>query len=133
MEDPLRNLARANIVLALTAVAAGLAHMVGWSVYLEAPWKRTLWIGLTLFWIGLLFYVRIVKPLFQLRRPYRVSEVRQGRGDTVTLTMIRMAIRAFAFSRVSSVGSRYGAAHFRSPAIPSRFRRVPPPRTEGWK
>ena len=67
-----------HIVLALTAVAAGLAHMVGWSVYLEAPWKRTLWIGLTLFWIGLLFYVRIVKPLFQLRRPYRVSESARG-------------------------------------------------------
>src|ERR1700744_3112647 len=46
-----------HIVLALTAVAAGLAHMVGWSVYLEAPWKRALWIGLTIFWIGLLIYV----------------------------------------------------------------------------
>jgi predicted ferric reductase len=86
-----------HIVLALTAVAAGLAHMVGWSVYLEAPWKRALWIGLTLFWIGLLFYVRIVKPLFQLRRPYRVSEVRQERGDTVTLAMIPDGHEGFRF------------------------------------
>ena len=86
-----------HIVLALTAVAAGLAHMVGWSVYLEAPWKRAPWIGLTIFWIGLLFYVRIAKPLFQLRRPYRVSEVRPERGDTVTLAMIPDGHAGFRF------------------------------------
>ena len=31
--------------------------------------------------------MRIVKPLFILRRPYRVSEVRKERGDTWTLVM----------------------------------------------
>jgi predicted ferric reductase len=76
-----------HIVLALVAVAAGLLHMIGWGFYLDDPWKRSLWIGLTILWIGLLLYVRIVKPLFILRRPYRVSEVRKERGDTTTLTM----------------------------------------------
>jgi predicted ferric reductase len=76
-----------HIVLAVVAVAAGLLHMVGWSFYLDAPWKRTLWIALTVFWLGLLLYVRILKPLFMLRRPYRVAEVRQERGDTWTLVM----------------------------------------------
>jgi predicted ferric reductase len=76
-----------HIVLAVVAVAAGILHMVGWSFYLEDPWKRGLWIGLTTFWIGLLAYVRIVKPLFILRRPYLVSEVRKERGDTWTLVM----------------------------------------------
>jgi predicted ferric reductase len=76
-----------HIVLALAAVAAGLLHMIGWGFYLDDPWKRSLWIGLTIFWIGLLLYVRIVKPLFILRRPYRVSEVRRERGDTTTLAM----------------------------------------------
>jgi predicted ferric reductase len=76
-----------HIVLAIIAVTAGLLHMVGWSFYLVNPWKRALWIGLTIFWIVLLFYVRIVKPLFTLRRPYRISEVRAERGDTSTLVM----------------------------------------------
>jgi predicted ferric reductase len=76
-----------HIVLALVAVAAGLLHMIGWGFYLGDPWKRALWIGLTIFWIGLLLYVRIVKPLFILRRPYHVSEVRKERGDTTTLVM----------------------------------------------
>jgi predicted ferric reductase len=76
-----------HLVLAVVAVGAGLVHMVGWSFYLGDPWKRALWVGLTLFWIGLLVYVRAIKPLFVLRRPYRVSEVRKERGDTWTLVM----------------------------------------------
>jgi predicted ferric reductase len=76
-----------HIALAVVAVTSGLLHMVGWGFYLTDPWKRALWIGLTVFWIGLLLYVRIVKPLFMLRRPYRVSEVRKERGDTTTLVM----------------------------------------------
>jgi predicted ferric reductase len=76
-----------HIVLAVVAIAAGIAHMVGSGVYLVDPWKRALWIGLTIFWIGLLLYVRTVKPLFMLRRPYRVAEVRGERGHTSTLVM----------------------------------------------
>jgi len=76
-----------HISLAVIAVSGGLAHMVGWAFYLTDPWKRALWIGLTLFWIALLVYVRLVKPLFMLRRPYRVTEVRRERGDTTTLAM----------------------------------------------
>jgi predicted ferric reductase len=76
-----------HIALALVAVGAGLLHMIGWGFYLSNPWKQGLWIGLTMFWIGLLIYVRIVKPLFILRRPHRVSEVREERGDTWTLVM----------------------------------------------
>ena len=87
-----------HIVLALVAVAAGLLHMIGWGFYLVDPWKRALWIGLTIFWIGLLLYVRVVKPLFMLRRPYRVSEVRRERGDTSTLVMRPDGHSGFRFS-----------------------------------
>jgi predicted ferric reductase len=78
---------RTHIGLAVAAVGAGILHMVGWSFYFGDPWKRGLWIGLTLFWIGLLLYVRILRPLFILRRPYRVADVRKERGDTFTLVM----------------------------------------------
>ena len=87
-----------HIALALVAVVAGVVHMVGSSFYLVDPWKRALWIGLTMFWIGLLLYVRIVKPLFMLRRPYRISEVRKERGDTTTLVMQPDGHPGFRFS-----------------------------------
>ncbi|WP_024506040.1 ferredoxin reductase family protein [Bradyrhizobium sp. ARR65] len=76
-----------HIALALVAVAGALVHMVGWSFYLTDSLKWALWVGLTIFWIALLFYIRIVKPLFLLRRPYRVTEIRKERGETVTLVM----------------------------------------------
>ncbi len=76
-----------HIALAVAAIATGLLHMVGFGRYLVDPRKRALWIGLVIFWIGLLLYVRIVKPLFMLRRPYLVAEVRRERGDTSTLVM----------------------------------------------
>ena len=87
-----------HIILAVVAVAAAVAHMVGWSFYLASPWKRCLWLSLTLFWIGLLLYVRIVKPLFMLRRPYRVAEVRMERGDACTLLMRPEGHAGFRFS-----------------------------------
>jgi predicted ferric reductase len=79
------------------AVLTGFVHMVGASFYLTDPWKQALWIGLAVFWIGLLLYVRIVKPLFMLRRPYRVSEVRKERGDSSTLVMLPEGHAGFRF------------------------------------
>jgi predicted ferric reductase len=87
-----------HVVLAIVAITAGVVHMLGSGFYLVDPWKRTLWIGLTIFWIGLLLYVRIVKPLFMLRRPYRVTEVRKERGDTSTLVMQPDGHPGFRFS-----------------------------------
>lgn len=76
-----------HIVLAVVAILAGLAHMTAWGFYLTDPWKRALWISMAIFWVTLLLYVRIVKPLYMLRRPYRIADVRQEHGDTVTLVM----------------------------------------------
>jgi len=87
-----------HIVLAVVAVTAGVLHMIGWSFYLSNPWKRGLWIGLTAFWLALLVYVRLIKPLFILRRPYRVTEVRPERGDTWTLVMQPEGHAGFRFS-----------------------------------
>ncbi|MGH8610747.1 MAG: ferredoxin reductase family protein, partial [Gammaproteobacteria bacterium] len=87
-----------HVVLAVVAITAGVVHMVGSGFYLNDPWKRTLWIGLIIFWIGLLLYVRIAKPLFMLRRPYRVTEVRQERGDAWTLAMQPDGHSGFHFS-----------------------------------
>ena len=87
-----------HVVLALVGIMAGVVHMIGSSFYLVDPWKRSLWIGLTLFWIGLLLYVRLIKPLFMLRRPYRVVEVRKERGNTSTLVMHPDGHAGFRFS-----------------------------------
>ena len=78
---------RTHIALALAAITGGIVHMIGWSFYLQDERKRMLWIALVAFWIALLLYVRVFKPLFMLRRPYRVAAVRAERGDATTLVM----------------------------------------------
>jgi predicted ferric reductase len=87
-----------HILLAVVAIVAGIIHMIGWGYYLVDPRKRALWIALPIFWIGLLLYVRIVKPLFILRRPYVVTEVRKERGDTRTLVMQPRGHPGFQFT-----------------------------------
>jgi len=76
-----------HLALAVAAIATGLLHVIGWSFYLQSPLKSGLWLGLVGFWIALLLYTRLVRPLFLLRRPYRVVAVLPERGDSVTLRM----------------------------------------------
>jgi predicted ferric reductase len=75
-----------------------MIHMIGWGFYLVDSRKRALWIGLSIFWICLLLYVRVIKPLFILRRPYVVSEVRAERGDSWTLVMQPQRHPGFRFT-----------------------------------
>ena len=76
-----------HLLLAAAAILTGLLHVIGWSFYLQAPLKSALWTGLVLFWIALLLYARVVRPLLLLRRPYRVAAVQPERGDSVTLRL----------------------------------------------
>lgn len=85
-------------VLATAAVTLALVHIVLVGHYIGTPWKRTLWIGYGVVWVGLLFYVRIIKPWLELRRPYRVVEVTPERGNAWSLTVEPVGHAGFRFS-----------------------------------
>jgi len=85
-------------VLAIVSVAFAMAHIVGVGHYVGTPWKRALWIGYGVVWIGLLAYVRIVKPWMELRRPYQVEQVGQERGNAWTLTLRPDGHKGLVFS-----------------------------------
>jgi predicted ferric reductase len=74
-------------VLSIAVVALSMTHIVLARHYLNLPWKQALWIAYGIFWVGLLIYVRIVKPLLLLRTPYRVERVTAERSNTWTLTI----------------------------------------------
>src|SRR5690606_1342050 len=61
------------------------------------PGMQVLWIALSVFWIGSLLYVRLIKPLLMLRKPYRVQEVRRERGDTYTVVFQPDGHKGFSF------------------------------------
>ncbi len=74
-------------LLATAAVALGMVHILLVGYYVNTPLKAVFWIAYTAFWIGTLLYVRLIKPLILLRNPYRVIEVIQERGSSVTLVL----------------------------------------------
>jgi predicted ferric reductase len=82
---------------------------------------------------ALLLYVRIIKPLFMLRRPYRVTEVRPKRGDTWTLVMNPDGHRGFRFKPGRFGWLTMWGSPFKIAATRSHSRRAPRQRTGGLK
>ncbi len=76
-----------HIGLAVSAFLLALAHIEGVGYYIDAPAKRWLWSGYTLFWLLLIGYVRLFKPWQMHRHPYRVAELRQEHGNSWTLAL----------------------------------------------
>lgn len=78
---------RLHVVLAVLGLTAAFVHVLGSASYLEAQWKYALWAGLGMFWLGLVAYVRLLRPIALLRRPWKVVEVRAERGRSWTLAL----------------------------------------------
>jgi predicted ferric reductase len=76
-----------HAVMAVMAVALAGWHIRGAGHYTAETWRGALWTGYTALWLGVLGYIRVLKPLRLLRSPYRVIEVRAERGRAWTLTL----------------------------------------------
>jgi len=76
-----------HALLATVAFALAIWHLFGAGHYLDSPWKQALWAAYGVFWLGLIAYVRVLRPWRVLRTPYRVTEVRPERGHVWTLTL----------------------------------------------
>jgi predicted ferric reductase len=84
-------------VLAVVVVVAALAHVYLIGYYVDQPWKRFFWLAYSFFLVGLLGWVRIVKPFGLLRRPWRVERVTPEHGRTTTLTLAPLGHHGIAF------------------------------------
>lgn len=74
-------------ILATLAIILAMTHVILAGHYINTPLKQALWIAYGVFWIGLLVYVRIIKPAILLRYPYQVDQVRPERGNAWTLAV----------------------------------------------
>lgn len=74
-------------ILASAAVAFAMVHILLVGHYVDLPWKRLLWVGYGVFWVGLLIYTRLLKPIMLLRKPYKVIDVKQELGNAWSLTI----------------------------------------------
>lgn len=77
----------AHGTLATVAVILALTHIVGVGKYTGSQWKKIVWSLFILSWVFLLLYVRLIKPWFILKKPYRVFSVEKERFSTWVLTL----------------------------------------------
>lgn len=74
-------------IFTLILVGAGLTHVLLVGIYSAAPAMKTLlWVETGL-WILAALYIRVFKPLYQLRHPYKIVEVRQEVENAFTLVL----------------------------------------------
>jgi predicted ferric reductase len=74
-------------LLTIGLIFAAAFHIVGVGRYAQMTPMRILWAIYLLLLIGLFLYYRLIKPLRQLNRPWRVVENRQELGDARTLRL----------------------------------------------
>lgn len=86
-----------HIALGVTAIASAQAHASLAGLYTNTRWKQAVWIGMAAFMVGLVLYLRVVKPFRQRNYRWRVAEVRRERGSTYTLALEPVGEHAMRF------------------------------------
>ena len=76
-----------HVSLAVTGFAAAVAHVLGVGNYSAMQDTRSLWIGVTVVWVGFILWSRLVRPLIQTRNPWRVVSNTADGGGVHTLTL----------------------------------------------
>jgi predicted ferric reductase len=62
-------------IMATAVIILAMIHVILVGHYINTPLKQILWTSGGLFWILTLVWVRIIRPIQILRRPYEVAEV----------------------------------------------------------
>jgi predicted ferric reductase len=86
-----------HTALALVLVGGALLHVFFVDEYVSSLWKQILWGLMSGAFVGLLVWVRLVKPRRALARPWRLERVVAEPGDTTTLVLKPPPAAAFRF------------------------------------
>lgn len=71
--------------LAVLAIALGLFHMFKVNYYMSLAYQRVIWLVLTGIWVGVIIFIRVIRPILMLKRPYVVDHVVEEFGLSWTL------------------------------------------------
>jgi predicted ferric reductase len=82
-------------VLALVVVVAALLHVLLVGYLVSQSWERALWIAMSLGFVGLGVWVRLVKPFQRWKQKWRVEDVIPELGDTYTIKLRPVDPKAF--------------------------------------
>jgi predicted ferric reductase len=119
----------AHTGLAVVAVVCALAHVYLINVssdpsldaYVSTLWKQLLWGFMSAAFIGLLAWTRVIKPLTQNGRPWRLERVARERGQTTTLTLSPPPGTPFRFAPGQFAWFAFGRSPFSLTQHPFSF------------
>lgn len=84
--------------LAFLAIGLGIYHMFKVNYYMSLPYQKVLWLTLTGIWVLIILYIRVIRPIVMLKRPYVVEKVVAERGDSWSLYVKPLNHKGFTFS-----------------------------------
>ena len=76
-----------HALLGVAALAFAQLHVSLTGLYVDAPWKHAVLVAWSAVFVGLIVYLRLLKPFRLARRPWRVAEVRPDVADTWALVI----------------------------------------------
>ena len=83
--------------LALVLVLGALGHVLFVDEYVGSLWKQILWALMSIAFVVLIVWVRLLKPRRALARPWRLERATPEHGATTTLALKPPARAAFRF------------------------------------
>ncbi len=86
-----------HLGLSISALVFAQLHVALAGLYTNTWWKHSLWIVSGALLVGVLIYLRLIKPIRQRRHPYRVAEIKEERGETYTLALEPVGHPGFSF------------------------------------
>lgn len=76
-----------HLILGVLIIVFSQLHVSLAGLYTNTFWKQAVLVTLATAMVGLVLYLRIIKPAWQRSNQWRVTEVRQERGDSWTLAL----------------------------------------------
>lgn len=76
-----------HLLMSLGVIVLAFLHMRTIDYYSATPMVYWLWSAIGLSALGIVVFVRVLRPLQLLRRPWQVAAVKQERGNCWTLTL----------------------------------------------
>lgn len=108
-------------VLAVVLIVGALGHVFFVDEYVSSLWKQLLWGLMSAAFVGLLVWVRIVKPRRALSRPWRVARIVLERGQTTTVALTPPTGNGFSFQPGQFAWFAFGRSPFSLTQHPFSF------------
>ena len=86
-------------VLAFVVIAAGLTHVLLVGYYVNEPLEIALWLWMSAVFVGLILWVRVVKPLELRSKAWRIEGVIPERGNICTIVLKPSRLHTRKFNR----------------------------------